>query len=60
MTLLQSLFKAKKEPEPIVLKGWKVMPSVRCTDPAFKYTPAVHTDLAATFARARRDMGVTV
>ncbi|MFD2755695.1 hypothetical protein [Comamonas terrae] len=30
-----------------------VMPSIRCTDPAFQYRNAVSTNLADTFAQAR-------
>ena len=54
------IFKKKEKQEMPIFKGRKTMPTIRCTDPAFKYTPAVHTNLAATFERARRDMGVAV
>lgn len=30
-------------------------PTKRITDPRFKYTPAVRTDVAKTFARIRRE-----
>jgi hypothetical protein len=54
------IFKKKEKQEMPIFKGRKTMPTIRCTDPGFKYVPAVHTNLAATFERARRDMGVAV
>jgi len=33
--------------------GRVTMPSKRLTDPDFQYRPAVHTDLAETFRKAR-------
>jgi hypothetical protein len=56
MTLLQSLFKAKKEPEPIIFKGRKTLPSVSLDDPRFIYRNKDNTNLAATFERARREV----
>jgi hypothetical protein len=56
MNLLQKL-KPKAE-EPTGVKGHKTMPTVRCTDPAFKYTPSVKTDLHKTFSEARQRMGL--
>ncbi len=34
----------------------KGKPPIPCTDPAFKYTPASHTDIRKTFARIRRQL----
>lgn len=50
--------KTKQDQKPAAAIGRKTLPTIPCTDPAFKYVPAVHTDLAATFKAARERMGV--
>lgn len=40
------------------LKGTKVEPAIGLDDKAFTYTPAIKTNLAETFAKARAALGV--
>ncbi len=43
---------------PATLKGQITKPTIGLDDKAFTYVPAIKTDLALTFARAREQLGV--
>lgn len=45
--------KSEKANNDCLLKGRITRPPVALTDPAFKYTPSVHTDLDETFRKAK-------
>jgi hypothetical protein len=53
--LQMKLHKASLTPS---LKGVKTLPSVGLDDKGFAYTPAISTDLKATYARVRNSLGV--
>lgn len=43
---------------PAALKGKVTKPSVGIDDEGFQYVPAIQTNLAETFRRAREELGV--
>jgi len=55
-----TLFKKPKPVPRILLAGRKTVPELSLDSPAFVYVPAINTDLAATFARVRKQIGLTV